>query len=168
MNSARRFSIPSTRNSQRRLCRCHRRCRRTGEQHGVTAAHVPTTEGRLNSEGRARHRIIIINTGRRRRWVNSGLGSVMSGRRNAQLNPSPIFQNELNWHRVSRNQCVEGERASSEEREEEGGGGNHVSSTAAACMDRLCYKCGSACSREQCPSCGTIFEQEPSSMTSDG
>ena len=84
--------------------------------------------------------------------------------------PISDFQNELNWHRVSRNQCVEGERASSEEQKEEGGEGNHVSSIAAAAasMDRLCYKCGSACSREQCPSCGTIFEQEPSSMTSDG
>ena len=78
------------------------------------------------------------------------------------------FQDELNWHKVSRNQCVEGERASS------GEGGNHVSAFAAAAMDRLCYKCGSACSRERCPSCGTLFdeerEEEPtsSSSTSDG
>ena len=72
-----------------------------------------------------------------------------------------FLQDELNWHRVSRNQCVEGERASNEEEEETGGGGggggNHVS---AASMERLCYKCGCACSRERCPSCGTRFEEE--------
>ena len=94
------------------------------------------------------------------------------GQRFAQLTVLSDFQDELNWHRVSRNQCAEGERASpgggEEEEEEEEGGGNHVS----ASMDRLCYKCGSACSRERGPSCGTLFDEEreeepsPSSSTS--
>ena len=94
---------------------------------------------------------------------------MISGRRFAQLTVLSDFQDELNWHRVSRNQCAEGERASTGGGEEEGeGGGNHVS----ASMDRLCYKCGSACSRERCPSCGTLFDEEreeepsPSSSTS--
>ena len=52
LNSTRRFSIPSTRNSHRRLRRLRRR-RRT-EQHGVTPGHVPPPpspmeKGSLNS-----------------------------------------------------------------------------------------------------------------------
>ena len=57
---------------------------------------------------------------------------------------------------------MEGERASALQQD----GGCHLAphavaaAAAAAEMDRLCFKCGSACSRERCPSCGTTFEDE--------
>ena len=81
-----------------------------------------------------------------------------------------LLQEELNWHRVSRNQCVEGERATALQQHD---GGCHLAPHAAAAeMDRLCFKCGSGCSRERCPSCGATFEDEleaaSSSTTSAG
>ena len=96
--------------------------------------------------------------------ANSERGSVTIDLEDAPLSRPLSLQEELNWHRVSRNQCVEGERASGLQQQD---ACCHLAPPAAAAttatsaeMDRLCFKCGSACSRERCPSCGTTFEDE--------